>query len=86
MMEKNDFRKNLQAIKDKLPHGWIKEVTGGNPGQKLRLNSMFKKESVAEMTQGEKEMLEKFLAYARQNQTSTEALTNEVAKISSRLK
>lgn len=85
-METNEFKSNLAAIREKLPQGWIKEITGDNPGQKARLRAMFEKDSVESMTPGECEMLKKFLDYGKKYQAATAELNSEVAKLAGKIK
>lgn len=57
-----EFSQKLQELRSKLPAGAIKQIAP-TQGQKVRLGTMWGKESLDDMTPGEKEMYDRVLEY-----------------------
>lgn len=85
METKSEFNQSLMAIRDKLPAGYIREVTGGSEAKKACLVRMWQKQSVESMTASEREMLNAVIAYSKKVQNANARLEASVTQIAKSL-
>lgn len=75
-----EFSENLQKLREKLPAGAIKTIAP-TPGEKLRLNSMWTKQSTDDMTPGEIEMYDRLIDYRSKLAAENEERERKLAEL-----
>lgn len=71
----------MQNLRDKMPKGYIAELTDGSPAQKMTLFRIFHKPSAADLSKSERDMLDKFLKYANKHLAACEKIENKVGEL-----